>query len=413
MAEKFFLGQASSVAQITTTTVGGTLSGETFTISVGGVLIATHTDSTGTISDTVAALVASWNLSTHPWATGVTATDVSPLVTLTASTPGVPFDVDLNTPGGSATFAEATPTANTGPSVLNLADNWDGDALPTPGDNLHFMSPISICWGLEGLTDTYGDITFYQQAIGARFGLNQQAFTTSSNGSTVNQSYAEYRDIYLKLKSNGTVTIGKETITAAGPSRLCLDLDTIACTVDIRKVGTAGDAGRPSVRLLTNQNGTDVYIRSAANGVGIATEPGQVSACGDIIVTGESTTRVFVGVGVTYDKFEQDNGINVINSAGTLAEVNVNGGTLTTEGEYTITALTGTGGTTYANNTKTAGDAITTLTLSSDAIIDTRKSALPRTFGTTSVDDTASVLRDPNVVTLTTVTPQKNIISGA
>ena len=51
-------GRADAVAQVTTVTVGGTLSGETFTISVGGVAIATHTDADTVIATTVAALVA-------------------------------------------------------------------------------------------------------------------------------------------------------------------------------------------------------------------------------------------------------------------------------------------------------------------------------------------------------------------
>ncbi|MDZ7809208.1 MAG: hypothetical protein U5L11_02515 [Arhodomonas sp.] len=98
MATKYWQPKAQPVAQVTTVTVGGTLSGETFSISVGGLVIATHTDATTTIADTVAALVAAWNASTHPYATGITAADASPDITLTADTAEVPFAVTLNTP---------------------------------------------------------------------------------------------------------------------------------------------------------------------------------------------------------------------------------------------------------------------------------------------------------------------------
>ena len=100
MATLYWEGKATAVAQVTTVTVGGTLSSETFTISVGGDAIASHTDADTVIASTVAALVSAWNSSTHPYATGITAADASPDITLTADTAGVPFVVTLNTPGG-------------------------------------------------------------------------------------------------------------------------------------------------------------------------------------------------------------------------------------------------------------------------------------------------------------------------
>ena len=110
MATHKWLGQTAAVAQVTTVTVGGTLSSETFTISVGGVAIASHTDADTVIATTVTALVAAWNASTHAYATGITAVAASPNITLTADTAGVPFAVTLNTPGGSATLGQAATT---------------------------------------------------------------------------------------------------------------------------------------------------------------------------------------------------------------------------------------------------------------------------------------------------------------
>ena len=114
MATHKWLGQTAALAQVTTVTVGGTLSSETFTISVGGVAIASHTDADTVIATTVAALVAAWNASTHAYASGITAVAASPNITLTADTAGVPFAVTLNTPGGSATLGQAATTANAG-----------------------------------------------------------------------------------------------------------------------------------------------------------------------------------------------------------------------------------------------------------------------------------------------------------
>lgn len=63
--------------ETTATIENGPISGETFSLTIGGNEIASHTDTTGIIEDTIDALVSAWNGSADPIASLITATKVS------------------------------------------------------------------------------------------------------------------------------------------------------------------------------------------------------------------------------------------------------------------------------------------------------------------------------------------------
>lgn len=95
--------------KITRCIISGTLSGETFKISLANygppVVIAEHVDTTGNIIDTLEALVTQWNVSANEWAQNITASVDGSAVKLIPDTFTVPkYDVELNAPGGSANF---------------------------------------------------------------------------------------------------------------------------------------------------------------------------------------------------------------------------------------------------------------------------------------------------------------------
>ncbi len=95
--------------KITRCFVGGTLSGETFTITLSDgyddQIIAQHTDTTGNIADAVTALVAAFNASSETFAADVMASEEYNAVKLTPDHSEVPmYDVILSVTAGDATF---------------------------------------------------------------------------------------------------------------------------------------------------------------------------------------------------------------------------------------------------------------------------------------------------------------------
>jgi len=393
------------VAQVTTVTVGGTLSGETFTISVNGVIIATHTDATTVIAATVAALVAAWNASTHPYATGITAAAASPSLTLTGDVAEVPFTITLNTSGGSATLGQTATTAATGPNTWHNADNWSGDTVPASNDTVVIRDTASnIAWGLAQSVVTLTKLVIDKSFTG-KIGLNSQAFATTADGATTTTAAPEYRAAYLAISAT-TVAIGENQSQSspAGSQRIMLDLGSNQATVTIYgTASTSAETGRPAIRLKNVHVSSALYVRSAPGGVGVAIDqPGEVSTLSLISISDESTSsRVYTSSGVTLTTWTQYGGNHVMDLAATLTTHTVRGGTCRTEGDYTITTADYSGGTVYSNHIKSAGNAITALTLA--GTIDALGSTVARTWATVTLSVGGVMRADGSVMTLTTL----------
>jgi hypothetical protein len=179
-----------------------------------------------------------------------------------------------------------------------------------------------------------------------------------------------------------------------------------ASTITVHDTASgSADTGRPAVRLKAASASSNVYVRRAPGGVGIAADvAGETSTLASVRVTDESqTSRVLVGPGTTITTYEQRGGVNVLQAAATVTAVTVRGGVLATEGDAAVTTLAAYAGTTYSNSTGT----ITTLNIYGGTV-DFRQNAAPRTittlnnFGGTAIyPSTVVTLTNPPVGSLT------------
>jgi hypothetical protein len=393
MAIQRWLGQAVAIKQKITVTVGGTLAGETFKIGVGGTYFAEHTDTTTTIADTVAALVAAWSASTHPWAAAITATDASPDIVLEANIAGVPFgtyksdsnpntpeirgywEVDLNTPGGSATLTQAETTPNEGPNCANLATNWSNGTYLADGDDVSIAdSGIDIKWGLDYRSDTTNAVTAdsfdCRKSFTGKMGLDYATFDG-------NAAAPEYRDCYFGILvdgDQGKVKIGEHNGpgSPAGSRRIMLDLRNNAAPTDIgAEVEIYGcysqpqETGRPAIRLLTDNGATkstSIFVRGCVGGFGLAMDkPGETSVAARISINCQSTKdQIFTGPGIKLTNagngFEQNGGYCILQhspsdgGAAILGDIQLDAGELWTEGDFEVDNFHNDGGTAYLNH---------------------------------------------------------------
>ncbi len=410
MADLVFVGGAGTVAKVSTVTVGGTLAGETFQIKVNGKVIASHVDADTVIATTVAGLVSTWNASTHPWSTGITAVDASPDVVLTSDTVGVDFVVTVNTPGGSATLVLVETTANAGPNDWRTGDNWKDSSddsigtAPTAADNVFIgENAPNISFGLDQSAITINSLRIPATWTG-KLGLRHDQFATTADGDTTVATAPEYRGTHLQIKITKDAKIGEHSgaSTPTGSGRINLNVLTTATVVDVQFcASTAAQAGFPSVDILANNTSTDIFIRDTALNVGIAkTIPKSTSSVNLISNDGG---KVYVGDGVTMVKYSQAGAAaGEIMSAATIPAIEAFGtGTLITEGDYTIAVFDIDGPTVYANNIKTAGSAITTANLDGGSLIGTQSSRA-RTWDTVNYRGGVTLSYDDAIVTVTT-----------
>lgn len=404
MATNYLLGTAVAVAQVSNATVGGTLAGETFTISVNGLVIASHTDTTTVIADTVAALVAAWNASTHPYATGITATDASPAVVLTADTAGVLFIVTVNTPGGAATFTLTTPTASSGPRHADDATNWSLGAVPVATDDVVLAdSAVDLSFGLECLAAVVlGSLTIKKTYTG-KIGLDYATFEGAAA--------AEYRPCYFKFLTDGVVSIGEHTGpgTPSGSRRIMLNTHTTACTIVMH--GTAStpyETGRPACRILCNNAANKIEFKGAAGGFGIACDkPGETSTFHTCTSSAPvDTHKIFISMGCTYTLYEQTGGDSLLGAAANVDTVAIDGGqAMTEEGDFRVVNWHHHSGTSYPNHLGDGVDpAIAVLNIHKGTVDGTRSNR-QRTWSAVDLDDDhARLVLSGDVVTISALT---------
>lgn len=446
MATQIWRPKALAVAEVVTVTVGGTLSSETFQLKLGGVVIAEHTDTDTVIATTVAALVAAWNASTHPWATAVTAVDASPNITLTADTAGVPFgahlnrttggqtfetgvygyyEIGLNTPGGSATLTQVETTANRGPNCANVGENWSTDNILADGDDVRIENNgIDIKWGLNMTLEvnTGDEIVLNslhaQRSYIGKIGLDSATF----DGLT---TAPEYRETYWGIRvdaANGDVRIGEQVGPgiSAGSRRIMLDLKGDGANIiAFGSHSQAFDSGRPAVRILCDgvDGDSEVVVYGAEGGFGIAMDKsGETSRLAQFSIECPSTKhKVFTSSG-----FGTKDGNSIVQMTGgycklrhvpttdgatnLLAKVSASGGELWIDGDTEITLLENSGALLYPNNYSsfTGNKAIGTFD-GFAGTTDTTKSTKSRTWDVVNhYEKTHKLLGKGTVVTMTT-----------
>jgi len=406
MADIFWLGQSTAVAQVDTVQITAFDATTTYTLTVGG-----HTVSvvgTTDVNTTAAALQAAWAADTHPYVAAVTATVVTDTVTLTAATAGVPFVVTSSVTGGTGTIGAVTSvTASSGPNHWDDANNWSAGVVPVNSDTVSVLdSAVDILWGLDQSALTNLASLAIEQSFTGKIGLPSNVFTTST---TTTAAKPEYRDHYLKIPTTA-LDIGEDfgPFTQAGSGRIKIDLGTFAAQATIHNTSSSStEATLPAVRLLANNAATDLFVRSSPGGVGFAMdEANETTTIGDVSVDDSSdTSRVSLSDGVTLTNWTQLGGSNVLQAAATVTLVLAKGGTLLIEGTAAITTMSlrsGGAPTVICNTTGT----ITTLNCES-GIITFNGSSATRTV-TTLNSNGGEFSYNPNQVTVSNV-PASNV----
>lgn len=396
MADKYWKPKAIAVAQVATVQVTGFDASTTYKLTVAGVDLVSEPGTTN--ADTTATNISNaWNNSTHPYATGITASVSTDTVTLTADVAEVPFTVTSSVSGGSGTIGSVTTTTSpTGPHTLDDATNWDGQTLPSSSDTIIFRdSSINVSWGLDGLSTT-GHTLKIEQSYTGRIGLDWRAVATSADGATTDTGAQEYRAVYMQLDCSRIEIGDHQGIGNPGGSQRCLidnDRAGSSQTVIFRTNANGSENGKPPVRLKFANAGADIDVRSGVVGVAVDI-PGETSTVGDVIVR---AGQVVLGDGVTVTNWTQHGGNNHITLGGaTLTQALVHGGALNIDGDQAITTLKVTGGEVICNTTGT----VTTST-HEGGIIDYSVSGEARTVTTHQLFRGATLRTDDDVVTIT------------
>jgi len=229
MATKKWRGGAKAVSQITTISFSDYTSGQTYTVTCNGKSVsfeATASTAPNVVDGLVAAITADAAL--LPEFSDFSASNVSDDLRLTGNTAGIPFTVSASATTGTPTVTETQ--AADGPNFFDNAENWEGGAVPSSGDDLVFEnSAVSLLYNLVDTTN-YGDITIDSTYTG-EIGLA----ATNAAG------YPEYRARFLKLgdgTSASTIAIGQ----GGGDQSARINIDANDETVYLQVYGTGNGA---------------------------------------------------------------------------------------------------------------------------------------------------------------------------
>lgn len=407
MATRYWLGTASGVAQVDSVGINAFDASTEYGITINGNTVAVDGDTNE--ETTTDALVNALNTSTNPYFTQITWERIgsggTSEVQATADNAGEPFTITTSASGGTGSWGSVTnDTANSGPNVWDVAENWSGGAVPVSTDDVVISdSNINICWGLDQNAVTLDSLTIRKTYTG-RIGLDYKAFATSADASSSVTTKVEYRENYLKISATN-VDIGEHygAGSPAGSTRILLDLGSNASTIVVHDTASvSAETGRNAVRLLNTNASSTLNVRAATGGVGIASEePGETSTLS--LVRSDSTsgnTRIEVGTGVTLTTYYQANGNCTLQAAATVTSVTLEGGVLNVEGTMAVTTVTVNGGTCYLNTSGT----VTTLNLQGGRV-DTTLNGAARTITTLVLQPTDGVfVGNGDVVTITGIT---------
>lgn len=420
MATIRWLGTATAVQQVSTATPANVEIGDVFNLIAGGVTLATFTATAATVANVTAGLTAAWNNSTHPYATGITATDQTTHVQLKADNAGVPFTVTSSVAdGGGAntqTLTMATTTANAGPNVWTTATNWSGGSVPTGSDTVIFENnAVPVYWGIDQNATTLAELRILQSYTG-EIGLPETKFLTSMTGNFANYdtSKTEYRETYLKIGAT-LLNIGQSVgyVAQAGSPRLKINVGSVQTTATIYDTCTSSsDVPLQPVRLLGTHASNAIVVYGGTVGVATTTS-NETSTALSIYLNGGTVT---LGPGVTWTALRNVNGVLHVNSpkastgtihqagssgtrtfiktsTGTIAGLTVKAGTMTVDGILDCDGAGVSGGTLIYNATGT----ITTLQVDNGGTIDFSQSANTRSVTGADLTDGVAIFNTSHV----------------
>lgn len=290
-------------------TVGGTITTETFTITVGGLTFATFVASSSTAAQVCAGLVSYWNSTSgtyylHPYKTMTITDNLDGTIDFEAVTAGVPFVLTLNTPGGSATFAKSTTISSLSPNDPSIVGNWSSGALPTTSDDVKVPAGTpDMLWNLDAITDTCDDWHFEPSC--GKIGLPAETFQVTPT--QVDTTVPEYRATYLACKGSDhligqPINLGQQI---PWPVRLKIDTGNVASNI-VNFANATQIGNHPPVQIKSNHSSTVIHNYGAD--VGVAED-----VWGDTTTIGKAYnympgSKMRVGFNVTAANIEFDSG---------------------------------------------------------------------------------------------------------
>lgn len=266
------------------------------------------------------------------------------------------------------------------------AGNWDTGSVPVGGDTVIFEhNNIDVLSGLDqsGIASALASLTFdasYTGKIG-----------TAPDHGTVGTPLKIRASIVNIGRYGGTGTV------PAGSSRINLDINTDACTVNIDNTcRTSADPDLPPVRIITsNSAALTIFQRKGRVGYGVSklAEVCTITAA-TVGILGQQIgdCETSIGTGGVLTTLTHLGGKTLIQCAATT--VHVASGTLRTEGSGAITTINCINGLTVLNSSGT----VTTLNQSQNGGVDLTMSQVIRAITTANIQNFAKY-RDNSVVT--------------
>jgi hypothetical protein len=357
MATVIWQGGADAVTQTATWTISSNTNTHTFiasathpsgTDTATTVTILTVTaDGALTTTQLAAAIVTAWTASKHEFATAVTASSDSNVVTFTANKAGIPFII---TKSGTGTSTLAAVTANAGPNDYNTPSNWVAGAIPVANDTAIITNHpterrgYDILYGLAQSTVALDEfrVTNFSGVIGSHstplhFDVDDR-FIFNSSGAVG----------YFKLVASGAIAITSIVSTGNRGNYGCYFEGGTSSELTLVNI-TGGAAhfgylamGLISVIAVKNNGGkfrSDVasVTLNHANGESYVFWP---IAAGTITLISVDDGYVTIDTRCTITTVTQNGGHIDFVGAGTLTTVNANAGLLDTLGCKESTTLT-------------------------------------------------------------------------
>ena len=370
MAIRTWKGGSAAVAQIWKGTITTTTAGHTYIVTLTDLnqssttVVFTYTLVAGDTTTTIgaASFIAAWNNSTAALVSAITATQSAGQVILTADTAGAPFSAATS---GTGTWSgTGNTTESNGPYDWNIPANWVENVVPVATNDVIIQSSNKILYSLDQSAVALGKITW--SGFTGTTGAANLPLIVSVTAFLFNASGVAY----VNIGSSAIAT--RITGTASGGTG----------TYGLYLTGSA-------ISTLTNEGGT----------IGVAVGLGQTST----ITTADNRSNgtMFLGVGTTLTTYNQTSGTGIVECAATT--VSADTGTLTINGVGAITTLNNGnaigGATVYPNSSGT----ITTLN-AKGGTTDFTRSRTARTVTTLNLYNGAAVVRDPAILTVTTLT---------
>jgi hypothetical protein len=361
----------SNTAQVTQKNVASSANGETFIVTLAHedgstVAVLTHTVDgvdAGNATTVCAEIVSEFNALTHELAIGITASNSTSKLILTAEQAGIPFYATF---GGTGTWDNTgvSNTANKGPNDLSTAENFSDGAVLASDDTLELdgRGTADILYGLNQSSITLARLTVkpsFEKRVGtSRFPLKISATLLE----------------YCPPSAGG----------GAGPKYFAINAGSNQLTANVYATRPAGLYGLPPLVVAGTHASNALAVSGNSNvGLGVLT-PNEATTFA--LLTNSGTGTVECGTNLTLTDVTQDGAGRTITRGAIGGTLNVVRGEHWAYGSGTIANVKAVGGRLYLNNRPSGSDAITNLRVF-DGDVDARGDS--RTLSINSTD------RDP------------------